>query len=60
MLALKLFQHAIDRAPHAERLAAADAAKRLFLLEDSGGRPGRAEIYLGLERNHLLRACGLA
>ena len=60
MLAFEFRQHAIDRASHTEWLVAADAAKRLFLLEDYRGRPGRAEVYLGLERNHLLRACGLA
>jgi hypothetical protein len=36
VLAFELRHHAIDRALHAERLAAADAAERLLLLEDAG------------------------
>src|SRR5258705_11841083 len=46
VLAFELCHHAIDRALDAERLAAADAAERLFLLEDAGGRSGGVEIEL--------------
>src|SRR5437773_6510229 len=42
--AFELRGHAIDRALDAERLVAADAAERLFLLEHACRRGGGAEI----------------
>src|SRR5712692_4442931 len=46
VLACELGGDALDRALHAERLAAADAVERLFLLQYARGRGGGAEIEL--------------
>ena len=60
VLAFELGDHALDRAFHAERLAAADAGERLFLLDDAARGGGGAEIDLRLEADHFLRAGRLA
>src|SRR5262245_17960086 len=60
MLAFELGGDALDRALDAERLAAADAVERLLLLKHARGCGGGAEIELRGERDHLLRAGGLA
>src|SRR5712692_5153166 len=46
VLAFELGGDALDRALDAERLAAADAVERLFLLQYARGRGGGAEIEL--------------
>src|SRR5207248_2034226 len=56
----ELLGDARDGAARAERLAAADAGKRLLLLEHTRQRGGGAEVDLRLERDHLLRAGRLA
>ena len=58
--AFELGGHALDRALDAERLAAADAAERLLLLEHARRGRGGAEVELRLEGDHLLRAGRLA
>src|SRR5215467_15673298 len=60
VLALELGGDALDRALDAERLVAADAMERLFLFKHAGARGRGAEIKLRPERNHFLRASGLA
>src|SRR6185312_1326662 len=51
---------ALDRALDAERLAASDAAKRLFFLQHEGARACRAKIELRVEADDLLGASRLA
>ena len=58
--ALELCRDLLDRALDAERLAAADAKRRLFFLDDLGRCPGGAEIDLRLQRDDLFRAGALA
>ena len=60
VLAFELGGHALDGALHAERLAAADAAERLFLLEDARAAACGAEIELRSQRDDLLGAGRLA
>src|SRR5262249_33980602 len=60
VLALELGSDALDRALDPERLVAADAMKWLFLFEHAGARCRGAEIELRPQRNHFLRARGLA
>ena len=60
VLAFELGNDALDRALHAERLAAADALGRLFLLDDAAHGSGGAEIDLRLQADHLFRARCLA
>src|SRR5215469_13372260 len=60
VLALELGGDALDRALDPERLVAADAMEGLLLLEHSSARGRGAEIELRPQRNHLLRAGGLA
>ena len=60
VLAFKLGSDALDRALHAERLTAANAVERLFLLEHARGGRGGAEVDLRLEADDLLRAGRLA
>src|SRR5688572_31558717 len=60
VLAFELGDHALDRAPGAERFVAADAAEGLFLLEHAGRCGGGAEIELRRQRDDLLRAGRLA
>src|SRR5215472_14433124 len=60
VLALELGGDALDRAFDPERLVAADAMERLFLFKHAGARGRGAEIKLRPERNHFLRASGLA
>src|ERR1700719_4087546 len=52
--------HALDRALHSERLAAANAVEWHFLLEDTHGRGGGVEVEPRLERDHLLGTGRLA
>src|SRR5262249_36115427 len=54
VLAFELCGHAVDRTLDAERLAATDAAERLFLIEHARRCGGGAEIELRRERDHLL------
>src|SRR6185369_2740928 len=54
MLGFELGGDAVDRAFDAERLVAADALERRFLLEHAHGGGGGAEIELRLERDDLL------
>src|SRR5262245_59914477 len=49
--ALELGRHALDRALDPERLAAADAAERLLLLEHARARGGGAEVDLRHQRD---------
>ena len=56
MLVRELRQDMLDRALDAERLAAADAAERLFFFEDSRGAGTVCKIELRFERDDLLRA----
>ena len=56
VLAFELGDHALDRTLDAERLAAADAGVRLFLLDDAAHGGRGAEIDLRFERDHLFRA----
>src|SRR5262249_21133720 len=60
VFAFELRGDALDSALDAERLVAADAVKRLLLLEHAGGRGGGAEIELRPQRDHFLRTSGLA
>ena len=60
MLAFELGDDALDGTLHAERLAAADAFGRLFLLDDPGHGGRGAEIDLRLEADDFLRAGRLA
>src|SRR5215813_5942118 len=60
VLALELGGDALDRALDPERLVAANAVERLFLFKHAGARGRGAEIELRPQRNHLLRAGGLA
>src|SRR5215471_5521281 len=60
VLALELGGDALDRALDPERLVAANAVKWLFLFKHAGARGRGAEIELRSQRNHLLRAGGLA
>src|SRR5262249_31192912 len=60
VLALELGGDALDRAFDPERLVAADAMERLFLFKHAGVRGRGAEIELRTQRDHFLRACGLA
>ena len=53
-------QHAIDRAFGAERLAAADAVERLFLLQHALWRVPGLEVEPRLDGNDLLGAGGFA
>src|SRR5262249_14069810 len=55
VLAFELGGDALDRAFHAERLAAADAQERLLLLEHARVRGSGAEVELRRERDHLFR-----
>src|SRR6185437_6245597 len=54
MLALELGDDALDRAPDAERLVAANAVKRLLLLEHARRRDRRAEVEARRQADHLL------
>src|SRR6185437_2249296 len=60
VLAFELGGHALDRAFDAERLAAADAFERCFLLDDAGHRGRGAEVDLRLQRDDFFRAGRLA
>lgn len=61
MTALKFRYRVFDGALHDERYVASDAAERLFsFFQDTCGRPGRAEIGLGFERNDVLGTSCLA
>src|SRR6185312_5710915 len=60
VLALELGGDAIDRALDAERRAAAQAERRLLLLEHARRSGGGAEVDLRLERDDLLRTDRLA
>src|SRR5215469_5753721 len=60
VLTLELGGDALDRALDPEWLVAADAMEGLLLLEHSSARGRGAEIELRPQRNHLLRAGGLA
>src|SRR6185437_16559704 len=51
---------ALDRAPDAERLVAANAVKRLLLLEHARRRDRRAEVEARRQADHLLRTGRLA
>src|ERR1700730_6778010 len=56
MFAFELGGDPLDRALGAERLTAADAAERLLLFQQARRSTRGAEIELGRERDHLLRA----
>src|ERR1043166_6134298 len=60
MLAFELGGNALDTALHAERLAAADAAERLFLLEHARACGHGAEVELRPQGDDLLGAGRLA
>src|SRR6266566_2674528 len=57
---LELGRQALDRALHAKRLAATDAAEWLFLLEHARSGSFRPEIELGSQGDYILRTSGLA
>src|SRR6516162_3180769 len=60
VLALEFGGDAFNRAFNPERLVTANAVERLFLFKHAGARGRGAEIELRPQRNHLLRAGGLA
>ena len=60
VLAFQLCNDSLDRALHSERLAAADAFGRLFLLDDAAQGGGGTEVDLRLEAYHLFRTGRLA
>src|SRR5476651_2684906 len=60
MLAFQFGDHAFDRAFDAERLAAADALERLFLLDDAAHRGSATEIDLRLQADDFLGGGRLA
>src|SRR5262245_30428026 len=60
VLPTELGNHAVDRALHAERLAAARTGKRLLLLEGTRHRGGGSKIEPRRKRDHLFGAGCLA
>src|ERR1700704_6143382 len=60
VLLAEFCEHTLDRAPGAERLAAGDAMKRLFFLQDAKRRVPRLEIEPRLQRDDVLGTGRLA